>query len=491
MAVKLLLSAVVTACLWQAEPVDSPPALSPVALVRLEGPLAEAWTARLQRAHHEALTSGCTAFFLELDTPGGEVELMKRLGDQLDAIATDFDLVCFVNDHAWSAGAFLAAACPQIYMDAGASIGAATPVSAAPGIGMLPIPEEDGLREKILSAFRGEFRSWAQAHDREPSIAEAFVDPSVIVRRVVVDSEERLVTDRAFQNLLEQGARPRVLEVVCAEGDLLVLSPSEAVAVGWCEGQVESREALFAQLGWDGRPVLLWEANWSEALVETIGAYSWLLLLAAGFFFVVAFNLPGLGGPELLAVLCLVAFLFHGQLVGLAEWTEILLVLLGLALLALEVFVLPGTFVAGTMGAVMLAFGILLSMQGFVVPDGTIEWGMFRGNLAVVLGVALFVPVLGVMAIRRLTTTRMGGRLVLEGPTSETAATLPPDEAAVLPGMIGVADSVLRPAGRIRVGEAVLDAHTSGDWIDAGTPVRITRMEGPRALVEPLPGETD
>ena len=463
-------------------------ASAPVVLVELKGELDETWASLLRRAVDQAQAAGAGTFLVELDTPGGEAELMKRLGDLLDEAGAGMETVVYVTHRAWSAGAFLAMAADQVWLAPGATMGAATPVAIGPG-GLLPVGGGDeDVAEKILSAFRADFRAWAQQHGRDPNVAEAFVDRRVELKLVYADGRRRMVSGSEYADMRERGESPQFLETIDSAEELLVLTPERAKEVGYCDGVASDRAALLASLQLADRPLLPIQPSWSESLVSTIGRYSWLLLVGIAFCLIVAFNMPGLGGAELLAVLLLALFLFRGYLVGLAEWTEVGLVLLGLLLVAAELFLLPGTLVAGILGALLLAAGLLLSMQNFVLPEGVIEAGAFQRNLLIVLGSLVLVPIVGILARRNLSRTRCGARL-LSIPSSDFAGpalAAAPSARQVRPGDPALALTPLRPAGRVEVGGAPFDARSTGGFVAAGATLRVLRREGATLLVTPV-----
>ncbi len=473
------------------DPVPADPApeaeAAPVVLVRLEGALEESWASILRRAAEKASATGASGVLLELDTPGGAVELMKRLGDRLDAMGRDRRLVCLIDRQALSAGAYLAMSCEEIWMVPTATIGAAMPISVGPA--GLPLQLDEDVEEKMLSALRAEFRGWAEQHGRNPAVAEAFVDNEVELQRVSVRGEVRIVSGEQYDQLLQNGEQPSFLEMICASGELLALTSEEALELGFCDGIAVDRDGLLDSLGWAGLELVTVEANWSERLVSGLGSWSWLLMLAAAFFIVISFQMPGLGAPEAAAAVCVTLFLFHGYLAGLAEWTEILLVVGGLVLIAAEIFVLPGTLVLGITGGLMLLGGLVLAMQEFVIPEGAIEVGMFQDNLLRLLLLMLVAPIAGMFLVRRFARTRVGAFMTNEpsadfaGSVAGSAGGAPP--AAVADGARGRCLTPLRPSGRVEIDGEPYDALSQGDFLSAGQAVRVLGRHGISLLVAP------
>ncbi|TAH35062.1 MAG: hypothetical protein EYC70_14850 [Planctomycetota bacterium] len=483
----LLCGLALAALLVQEEPAA---AGAPVVVVTLQGELDETWASLLRRAIEQAQREGADTFLVELDTPGGEAELMKRLGDLLSEAGESMETAVFVTHRAWSAGAYIAMAAQHIWMAPGATMGAAMPVAIGPG-GLLPVGAgNEDLEEKILSAFRTDFRAWAEQHQRDPRVAEAFVDRRAELKYVAVEGERALVDGQEHADMLARGETPQFLETVDSSEELLVLTPERARELGYCDGVATDRGALLVALGLAQRPLLPVDRNWSEALVAAIGRHSWLILVGIAFCLIVAFNMPGLGGAEFLAVFLLALFLFRGYLVGLAEWTEVGLVALGALLLLVELFLLPGSFVPGVLGVLLLGGGLLLSMQNFVLPEGAIEADVFQRNLLIVLALVLAAPLLGLMALRKLSRSRFGARWLsipgsdFAGPVAGGLAA--PAVAQVAPGDPGVALTPLRPAGRVEIAGAPFDARSTGGFVPSGATVRVVRREGASLLVTPV-----
>ena len=195
------------------------------------------------------------------------------------------------------------------------------------------------------------------------------------------------------------------------------------------------------------------------------------------------------GAPEAAAAVCVTLFLFHGYLAGLAEWTEILLVVGGLVLIAAEIFVLPGTLVLGITGGLMLLGGLVLAMQEFVIPEGAIEVGMFQDNLLRLLLLMLVAPIAGMFLVRRFARTRVGAFMTNEpsadfaGSVAGSAGGAPP--AAVADGARGRCLTPLRPSGRVEIDGEPYDALSQGDFLSAGQAVRVLGRHGISLLVAP------
>ena len=144
----------------------------------------------MERACDHAIDEGHAALILDIDTPGGEIELMWQLSRRLDRASEDGLLTAaWVHDRATSAGSLLALSCERVYMSPTSTIGSAAPVVPGPA-GIAPIPEEGGVREKVTSLLRSQFRAVAERHGRPPALAEAMRPSSGIELQRKYESRE-------------------------------------------------------------------------------------------------------------------------------------------------------------------------------------------------------------------------------------------------------------------------------------------------------------
>jgi membrane-bound serine protease (ClpP class) len=397
-------------------------------------------------------------------------------------LGSDVRTIAFVDRTAFSAGALVAIASEEIYMAPGAVMGAATPVDAGSG---------DTASEKVVSAVRSTFRATAEARGRDPLVAEAMVDPAVEVPGL--DGPDTLLT----------------------------LTTTDAQQWGYADGVVATRAELLDATGLAGAPVVETEPSFAEdvarfvtdpviaSLLITIG-----LLLIVGDFLVEGVGIPALVGAGLIAL-----FFWGHLLAGLAGWEDLVLVLLGLALIAVELFVVPGFGVAGVLGIAALLGGMFLAMLGREIrtPEGT-----ERAALAVVgslLGFALGLIALLVFLPQSTrfsglvlqanvdgatvgttpaaSVRKPGGWLRLFGGTSPLASDLQPPPAKVatapkvrpLTGRTGTALSDLRPSGIADIDGRRVDVVTDGEYVRAGEPIAVVRDEGYRRVVRRVAGE--
>jgi membrane-bound serine protease (ClpP class) len=404
----------------------------------------------VQRILNEATEAGAAAVILEINTFGGRVDAAVLIRDAL--LQSRVHTIAFINKRAISAGALISLAAEKIVMADAGTIGAATPVTMGePGGPAQPVAE------KTVSYMRKEFRATAEARKRPPLLAEAMVD---------ADVEIPGVSDK---------------------GKLLTLTTTEALEHHIADVRAENLEAVLTFLELSGAEVRLASQTWAETLVRflTHPVVSSLLLTVGMLGLIVEFRTPGLGLPGALGVTSLALFFWGHWLVQLAGWEELLLIGSGLALLALEVFVTPGFGILGALGLVALLGGLGLSLVGVGATWEVVLLATGRVILSLLLALAAALAML-----RVLPRLPFGRRLVLETEMAAGAgyASAPEGDRRWI-GKRGTAASPLRPAGLAHIDGERVDVVSDGDFIEAGAPLEVVRVDGNRIVVR-RPRET-
>lgn len=382
---------------------------------------------------------------LDLDTYGGAVDAADSIRSAI--LRYEGPVVAFINMQAASAGALISIACDSIYMKTGSSIGAATVVDQSGKV----------MPDKYQSFMRGMMRSTAQATGRDPKIAESMTDTA----------------------------------------NVLTLTPSEAMQVGFCEGIAESCEEVAVILaGENGFIVrdmendMTWLDKLIQFLLHPLLQSIFMMMIIGGIF--VEIRTPGIGLPLLTAVAGALLYFAPAYLGHLAEYWEIMLFILGLLLIALEIFVIPGFGVAGVSGIVLVVVSLALAMVDNVELwrwDGTLNlWPVVRPAGLVVLS-AVAAVLGGILLVRRLYATRSLDHIALrqemrasEGFTGVVSG---------LESLVGekvVVFTDMKPSGKAKtsgghVYEAVLKY---GGFASKGEVLRVTGAEQGRIYCEKL-----
>ncbi len=439
----LLLALVVSLRVGHSQPVRPVVYVAPI-----EGIIDLGLAPFVRRVLDEAAAGRAAAVVLQVNTFGGRVDAAVQIRDAL--LESRVRTVAFVNKRAISAGALISLAAETIAVADGATIGAATPVHVGQG-GSEPVGE------KTVSYVRKEFRATAESRKRPPLVAEAMVDADV-----------------AIPGLIEKGK-------------LLTLTTSEALKHKVADFRADSLEALLEHLGLGGAEVRRAAPNWAEGIVRflTNPVLSSVLMTIGILGIILELRTPGFGVPGALGIVSLALFFWGHWLVRLAGWEELLLIAAGIVLLALEVFVIPGFGVAGILGILSLASGLGLSLVGAGATWEVVVAALGRVALSLVLALTGFFVLL-----RFLPRLPFGRHLVLDTALGALAA----GEAAAGDGgrwlhVRGTAASPLRPAGIADLGGERIDVVSQGEYIEAGEPIEVVRVEGNRIVVRHARGQ--
>lgn len=401
-------------------------------------------------ALEEAEEIGADIIILEIDTYGGAV-------NDADDIRTRFlelekPVWVFINKDAASAGALISIACDSIYMTPGASIGAATVVVGTTG---------QAAPDKYQSYMRSIMRSTAEANGRDPKIAEAMVD-----QEIEIDS-------------------------VTEAGKVLTFSTSEAIKNGFCEAEVKSVEEILERNGVENYVLVEFELGIAERIIKLflnpVVSGILILIIVGGIYF--ELQTPGVGFPILAAVIAAVLYFVPYYLNGLAANWEIIIFFVGIVLLALEIFVIPGFGVAGISGIVLMVGSLILVMLNNDVFDFTFVNGgeIVAAVLTAMAGLMASILLMFFGGVR-LTQTKVFQRISLvdtqqrsEGYTSNF------NQQSYL-GLKGEAYTVLRPSGKILINDELKDAFTRGDYIEKGKKVVVVDESGTSLKVKEVKG---
>lgn len=394
----------------------------------------------VKRALGEAQEGGARFVVLDINTPGGRVDAAWQIVDAVQE--AQVPVYAFVH-RALSAGALIALSTDAIYMRHGATIGAATPVLG------------DGKKasEKMVSAMRSEFRSLAEARGLDPRIAESMVDETIAV--------------------------PGVVEA----GQLLTLTADEALDLGYANGIYDSLDDLLATLDARGAMVVTASPNWAELVVRFLtNPVVAPLLLTLGFLgLLFEVKTPGFGVGGLAGLIGLGLFFGSHLIVGLAGLEELILIGVGLVLIAVEVFVIPGFGIVGALGILAVGAGLVLSMLGRFPT--MIDMGV---AFSVVVAALAFTGISAYAFLRHLRWSRRLGGIFLREATAREAGYVSGVVRAELVGQTGTAGTDLRPAGVGIFGSERIDVVSEGPWIESGKGIEIVRSEGYRHVVREL-----
>lgn len=456
-AVVLMILSLVTPAVAKAE--DTP---TRVYVIHVHEDITHNTTFLIRRGLQEAHKEGAVGVVIDLDTNGGLVNQTEKIMRLLEK--TPRTTVTFVNGKAYSAGAFIAAATDRIYMAPGSVIGAATPIMLMPGSGPAEMPK--ALEEKLSSAVRAMVRATAQMKGHNPDVFEAMVDADreLILDGKVISEKGKLLTLTNEEAAQKYGDPPK---------PLLSL------------GTVSSLPALLASNGWERATLVEIKPTGFEVLGRWLTMIGPLLMLIGFVAIYLELKTPGIGIPTAVAIVAFSLYFIGNFIAGLAGMEEIVIFVIGVILLLIEVFVLPGFGVAGFLGVMAILIALILGMTerfpggppiptlpDLKVPVLTVVW-TFIGSVFVMALLGRFFPKTSLFRKMELAAVTAAAEGYI------AAANIP----RPAPGAVGVAETVLRPAGKARFDGELVDVVTTGDMIEKGTAVRVVEVHGSKVVV--------
>lgn len=409
----------------------------------------------------EAKSMNADAIFIHMNTYGGSVEFADSIRTKL--LNSSIPVYCFIDNNAASAGALIAIACDSIYMRSGSSIGAATVVDNSGKV----------LPDKYQSYMRSTIRSTAESKGkiirkidgvdslvwrRDPIIAEAMVDASIVAPGN--DDSTRVLT----------------------------LTVDEAIGWGYCEAKVESINSVIeSRLLVNSYEVVYYKPSVYDKvkgfLMNPMFQAVLIMFIIGGIYF--ELQTPGIGFALVVSVVSSILYFSPLYIDGLAANWEVVLFFLGIILLFMEIFVIPGFGVAGVLGIIFVFVGLILALLSNDIFDfNTVDNQDYTRALLTVLIGLLVGGVSTILLASRIGVNGPLKRIALEKSQEVSSGYIGVDpELANMVGKQGDVVSTLRPSGKIRINGELFDSVAVYGYIECGRVVRVVRYEGSQLYV--------
>ncbi len=395
----------------------------------------------VRRVIKEAEENNAKAVIFKINTFGGRVDAATQIKDAI--LNSSIPTVAFVDRRAISAGALITLSCNKIIMTPGSSVGASTVVN------------ERGQKqsEKYQSFMRSEMRSTAEKNNRRKDIAEGMVDERIVVPGLV-DSTK-----------------------------LITLTADEALKYGIADTVLNNLSDVPKYLKVGNAKVVEIKSNWSEDVVKFLNnpIVSSLLIMIGLVGMFIEIKTPGWGVAGTASIIALALFFGSGYIVELASATEILIFVLGVILLLLEIFVIPGFGIAGVLGIIFIIGGIFLSLLSNLPLFSFASVSGALIQLAISLVFSLLIMYL---LAKYLPKTVIWNRMILSSNIASKSGYAEKKGVNTLVGKVGEAYTDLRPAGIALIKGKRIDVVTQGEYIDKGSKIKVIKTEGMNVIVE-------
>ncbi len=416
-----------------------------------------------QKAFEEANNLDADLILIRMNTYGGALNTADSMRTII--LNSDIPVWVFIDNNAASAGALISIACDSIYMRPGGSIGAATVVDQQGAV----------VPDKYQSFMRSMMRATAESHGkdtiitgndtiiewhRDPSVAEAMVDPSLYV------------------------------EGISDTGKVLTFTAEEAIRHGYCEGLAEDLEEVLSMATISNYDIVRHKSTTLDKIIglllSPVVSSILIMILVGGIYF--ELQSPGIGFPIAASAIAAVLYFAPLYLEGLAQNWEMVMFAVGLILIIVELVAIPGFGIAGIPGILLVITGLTLAMVDNFVFE--LEW-----NIAFAEVIKKFFIVISSMFASLVISLYLGKQLFTNKAFAGMALDKELDvddgflgvgsEEKDLIGKTGLAESVLRPSGKVLIDDEIYDAVSDYGYINKDEKVKVLRyMHGQLYVVK-------
>jgi len=448
----------------------------------------------VEREMRNAVAKGVNTLIFRIDSPGGDKDVAEHVAMAISELdSAKITTVAWIPKGAWSGGALIAFGCDRILLHPDAQIG---------DIGVITMTEPGGqferAPEKIVSPFLQFAATLARRKNRPPALLQAMIDKDLVVYQVTNKTDGRVtyMSDTDIQAAHEEWIKgPMVPE--SREGILLTVNGQRAHELGLADAPCRDEDELRSRLGISEKTDLTPVAStWVDTLLLVLnsGVGGFLLMTFGIICIYIELHIPS-GFFAILSALFFSLFFWSRFLGGTSGTLELVLFVLGIGLLALEIFVIPGFGVFGVSGILLTIASLVLASHTFAGMTVTETFEESMSSLGSLAGAMVTVIAVAVVLNRFLPTIPYLNRLILTPPGYAMAdsdgpllnpslrSSIPVAIGAVEVGAIGVAASALRPSGKAIFEDSYIDVVSDGAYVDHGSRVEVIRVAGNRIIV--------
>lgn len=398
--------------------------------------------------------------FIEMNTYGGR--LVEADSMRTAIINSKIPVYVFINSNAASAGALIAIACDKIFMRSGANIGAATVVDIT----------GEKAPDKYQSYMRSLIRSTAESHGKDT---------------IVQDNGKTIIKWKRNPVIAEAMVDERVVFPTFTDTTkVLTLTATEAVEVRYCDGIAENiPEIITKYMKLEDYNIKTYNPTLFDYIKDflTYGLVQSILIMIIIGGIYMELKTPGIGPAAAVAITAALLYFAPLYMDGYAQNWEIIIFVIGLILIAFEIFVIPGFGIAGISGIILVVGGLFLSLVGNVNFDfeGVPATQAVNSILTVIIGILLSFALI-IFLLNRIGKEGSVLRNVALTSDQEGYMSVPMEYKSLI-GKIGVAATILRPSGKVIINNEHYDAIAAQGYIEKGTGIKVIKYENSQLYV--------
>ena len=448
-------------------------------IIPVEGMVKELLYTTIKRRTEKAIQEGCTLIVYRIKSNGGEVGAAFKMSNFVFNLDKEIQTIAYVEDRAYSAAALFALSCGNLYMEPRSVIGNSQPIMMT-GDG----PKEIG--EKWQTVLRERFRTYSKHNGYPAVLAQAMVSSNLKILSIThkETNESQLVRWEDWEIMEDDDKEKYTKKIVCHKGELLTLSASESIELGFSRGTYETPQKMLKELKYIEHASIS-NVNETEKVIDLFQGLAPLFIIVAVFFLYLEMKTPGVGIFGALSAIAFAAFFVGKYYQGQAGYMEVLLFCLALALLALELFVFPGFGIAGIAGMILMFISLVLAMQDFTIPNTEKQFDIVIGNMSdliiyFLIGTGAFILILFILPKTKLSV--LPG--LINDDKQDNNDVRKVTHKTELLGKSGMTITEFLPGGKVEIEGEIYQAGSVG-YLAKDTPIVVTKHEGNLLQVKP------
>lgn len=462
--------------------------------IEVKGPINRGALESLERRIKMAVKRDANMIILQLESDKGETADVASLAQRIHRLTDDQGLLP-IKTVAWippnyslGAATYLALGCQDIVMGKNAAL--------ADFDYLLTQRDGESIDETRKRLKNETMRRWEMMapliiDQGYPALLfEACLTKLPLYRVKTLTGEPRIITEDQLEADKKLG-KPQYVNLGRINPNVDAFKITTEIAREWniASAEIDSVDGMYNHFGLEGSKVKVARDDWLDTIAEFFRepAVNFLLVMIGIVGLILELKMPGATVPGVIAAICFVLFFWAYSFVGEFTILAVLLFLLGLVLVGVEIFVLPGFGFTGISGIVLIVSSlVLVTLEK--MPETTQDWVNLGGTLGT-FGLSLVSAIVAVVIIAwYLPSIPYASRLVLQPPDEDAEGQEPAlgEAPASLLGAIGVASTPLRPAGKAQIGDDFLDVVAEGDYVTPGSRIQVIEIEGNRIVVKEI-----
>jgi membrane-bound serine protease (ClpP class) len=457
--------------------------------IRIDGRVDSTKEAYLRRRIIQASQEGLNLLIFQINSEGGEESAADNVADLIDGVK-NMKTVAYIDDRALGMSCLIPLACDEIVFRLDSKLGNLQ--HTIPSSGNPRLLDQDQIK-----LFADKAARLARNNHHPEAVARMMVDPVAELVQAKDNQTGAVMFILASEMDLQPGRYTVLDRIRDRQGErLLTLDDKDALAYGMTQNIVKDDGEFKAIFNLKNKSIRVDTPTWVDTIVTTLNT-TWmrtLLLFIGMLMLILEIKVPGVGLPAIISALSFLLFFWSSYMNKTADELEIILFVVGLVCLGLELFVFPGVGVFGMSGVLLILVSVVMASHTFVWPTQDSEYRQMGGTLLQITLVLLGVMAGAVIIGRYFPSIPLFNRMVLKpepytpdevdaDPTAKPAATGDAHYHYLI-GETGRTTTVLRPSGKARIGDQLIDVTADGFFIERDTLVEVVDVQGSRVIVK-------